>query len=65
MGGTLTIRHDRLFFTSTASAWNVEDGRSCRARCWVSEGMAARLPSVAGPSELALLGWGDGWLVVV
>lgn len=56
MGGTLTIRHDRLFFTSTASAWNVGDGRSCRARCWVSEGMAARLPSVAGPSELALRG---------
>jgi hypothetical protein len=56
MGGTLTIRHDRLFFTSTASAWNVGDGRSCRARCWVSEGMAVRLPSVAGPSELALRG---------
>lgn len=65
MGGTLTIRHDRLFFTSTASAWNVGRDRLCRARCWVSEGTAVWSPSVAGPSELALFGWGDGWLVVV
>lgn len=63
MGGTLTIRHDRLFFTSTASAWNVGSDRSGRARCWVSEGTAVmvvlRLPApVNSPVKGGVVG---GW----
>lgn len=38
-------------------AWNADlVGWSCRARCWVSEGM--NFSSVAGPSALGPLGSG-------
>ena len=47
-------------------AWNADhEWRECRARCWVSEGTAVRLPSVPAPVNSLINQWGDGWLVVV
>src|SRR5689334_13032734 len=55
MGGTLIIRHSQSSQAASTVLRGVESRsgwRGCRARCWVSEGTAERLPSVPAPVNL-------------